>query len=134
MRRRGLLTVLASAVGIAGLAGCLGPAQTASGPRHAPDAPASAPRDPDPGPVLAISDFRTEAGDDGGVRAVVVVANDADSARTTTITGTLRFDDDEYVRSAERTVPAGGTSQVVFTYDVSYEEFRKNGAFVPSLG
>jgi hypothetical protein len=130
MRRRALLTALA---GIAGLGGCLGPAQTASGPRHAPDAPASAPRDPDPGPVLVISDFRTEADDDGGVRAVVVVANRAESARTTTIRGTLRFDGEEYVRSAERTVPAGGTSQVVFTYDVSYEEFQRNGAFVPSL-
>jgi hypothetical protein len=130
MRRRALLTALA---GIAGLGGCLGPAQTASGPRHAPDAPASAPRDPDPGPVLVISDFRTEADDDGGVRAVVVVANRAESARTTTVRGTLRFDGEEYVRTAERTVPAGGSSQVVFTYDVPYEEFQRNGAFVPSL-
>ena len=131
MRRRALLGSLAA--GIAGLGGCLGPAQTASGPRRAPDAPASAPRDPDPGPVLVVADFRTEAGDDGGVRAVVVVRNDGEAARTTTVSGTLRFDGEEYVRSAERTVPAGGTSQVVFTYDVSYEEFSRNGAFVPSL-
>jgi hypothetical protein len=131
MRRRALLGTLAA--GVAGLGGCLGPAQTASGPRRAPDAPASAPRDPNPGPVLVVSDFRTEAGDEGGVRAVVVVANDGESARTTTVTGTLRFDGDEYVRSAERTVPAGGTSQVVFTYDVPYDEFSRNGAFVPSL-
>ena len=131
MRRRALLTALAA--GIAGLGGCLGPTQTASGPRRAPDAPASAPRDSDPGPALVVSDFRTEAGDDGGVRAVVVVSNAGDAARTTTVTGTLRFDGEEYVRSAERTVPAGGTSQVVFTYDVPYEEFSRNGAFVPSL-
>jgi hypothetical protein len=131
MRRRGLLASLAA--GIAGLGGCLGPAQTASGPRHAPDAPAGAPREPDAGPVLAIADFRTEADDDGGVRAVVVVRNDGDSDRVTTVTGTLRFDGEEYRRSAERTVPAGGTSQIVFTYDVPFEEFQRNGAFVPSL-
>ncbi|MFC5366937.1 hypothetical protein [Salinirubrum litoreum] len=131
MRRRALLTALTA--GVAGLGGCLGPAQTASGPRRAPDAPASAPRESDPGPVLVISDFRTEADDGGGVRAVVVVSNRAESARTTTVTGTLRFDGEEYVRTAERTVPAGGTSQVVFTYDVPYEAFQRNGAFVPSL-
>jgi hypothetical protein len=126
VRRRAVLLAFATAGG-------LGTPPGASGPRQPPDAPPDAPREQEPRATVVVQSFRTAPADDGTVRATVVVANRGDTARSATVAAALTVDGETTTKTASREVPAGGTSQVVFAFDVSYEKFQRSGAFAPRL-
>ncbi|MFB6092587.1 MAG: transcriptional initiation protein Tat [Haloquadratum sp.] len=128
--------VLRRGAGIAAalLGGCLGTAPRATGPRHAPDAPAGQPRQTPRRPTLTIGTFDFEATDGGRLRVFGTIANHGPVQRTATVRVTVTVDGDESVRETSVTVGPDATAEWTLTVDVAYEAFTRNGSLSVVLG
>ena len=126
MKRR---TVLRTGAGLVAtvLGGCLGAPPRATGPRHAPDAPADQPRQTPARPDLTIGTFDFEATDDDALRVFGTVENRSGAQRTATVVVTARVAGDDFERETSVTVAADGTAEWAVTFDVAYDEFTSNG-------
>lgn len=122
MHRRGLLALLLGG----GSAGCLAE-YAPSGPRNPPAGgdPPSQQSSGDPG--LSIDEWDFFEGTDEELVVEVVVGNDADAARSGTLTVVVSASGDSYTKTESLDVSAGGESVTELHYDVAYEEFAADG-------
>lgn len=99
----------AAAAGVLALAGCSG----GSGESASSD--------------LRVTDFRVEAGDDGRLVVVAVVANTGSERRDGTLYVNVRANGTPSTRVRSVTVEAAGTAEVRAEFDVARSAFDANG-------
>ncbi|MFC7203491.1 transcriptional initiation protein Tat [Haloferax namakaokahaiae] len=129
MERRRLLGLVA--VGLS--TGCLGSLPSADGPRNPPEAPAGAPRQTPAVPDVRISTFDIEETEDGRLRVVGEVVNDAASERTANVRIRVVVGGEESVQTLEISIPAGETEPFEAVFETTFEEFSKGGDLDVSL-
>lgn len=122
MKRRDVLSVFALSLS----SGCLGSLPSATGPRKPPEAPEGKPRAPSADPSIETWDYGET--DEGTLTVFGTIKNPADVETTVTVAVTVTVDEDKHTKSADYTVPAGGTTDFDLTFEVSFDQFQQHGS------
>ncbi|SDX87277.1 hypothetical protein [Halobellus clavatus] len=133
MKRRSLLEA-AAGVCTAVLAGCLGAAPRATGPRNPPAAPAGEPRQTTPPPALVVGTFDFEATDAGTLRVFGTVENRGETQTTATVTVTADIGDERVETQTSVAVDSDSTAEWSVVFDVEYARFTSNGSLSVDVG
>jgi hypothetical protein len=77
---------------------------------------------------IKIPDFDYEATTDDRMRVSAVVENERNSEQTVTLTMRVKAGEETHEESTTVNVGANGTAEADTVFDVSVEEFEKNGS------